>query len=228
MKTIVIIGAGKGLGMSLSKRFGKEGFQVALVARNAEKLQSMVDELKENGVEASYFLADIFHKEQIDEALTDIKSKYGKIDVLEYSPMLRDFQPTSVLEASIENVRYFFEGYVISAMNLVNAVVPDMIKRGEGALLFTTGISSFYTMPQMASASIGGTALRKYLANLHMELSPQGILVANRSLGVRVTAGTGTVNDPDVIADMWYQVYDEKLGGEELYPKGVTPETIVM
>ncbi|WP_326109257.1 SDR family NAD(P)-dependent oxidoreductase [Paenibacillus kribbensis] len=41
MKTIAIIGAGKGLGLFLAKRFGKEDFQVALVARNAVKLANL-------------------------------------------------------------------------------------------------------------------------------------------------------------------------------------------
>jgi len=73
MKTLAIFGAGKGLGLSLAKRFGKEGFQVALVARNAVKLQEMVDELKTMGIESAYFTADIYSKEQIEAAVSAIK-----------------------------------------------------------------------------------------------------------------------------------------------------------
>jgi len=36
------------------------------------------------------------------------------------------------------------------------------------------------------------------------------------------------VNDPEVIADMWYQVYTEKLGGDDVYPEGVTLATVVV
>jgi short-subunit dehydrogenase len=67
MKTLAIVGAGKGLGLSIAKRFGKAGFQIALMARNIQKLQSMVDELRGNGVEVSYFVADIYKKEQIEK-----------------------------------------------------------------------------------------------------------------------------------------------------------------
>lgn len=97
MKTLAIIGAGKGLGMSIAKSFGKNDFQVALVARNAAKLQEMVNDLKAEGIKASYFIADIFSKEQIEQAISNIKAQYGQIDVLEFSPTAGNYPPTSVL-----------------------------------------------------------------------------------------------------------------------------------
>lgn len=228
MKTLAIIGAGKGLGLSLAKRFGKEDFQVALVARNAVKLQEMADELKAVGIESSYFTANIYSKEQIEQAITEIKEKYGHIDVLEFSPTPSNFPLTSVLELTIENARDLFEGYIASAIHIINAVLPDMLTKKEGALLFTTGLSAIYPVPMMGSVGIAMAGLRNYITNLHTELSPKGIFVAHRSLGLIIkAAGTGTFDDPDVIADMWYQAYAEKKVWEEEYPKGVTPETIV-
>ena len=52
MKTIAIVGAGEGLGFSLAQKFGANGFQVALVARNKTKLDAMVERLKNEGIEA--------------------------------------------------------------------------------------------------------------------------------------------------------------------------------
>ena len=80
----------------------------------------------------------------------------------------------------------------------------------------------------MGNVGIAMAGLQNYIANLHTELSPKGILVANRLLGVWIKAGTGVANDPEVIADMWYQVYAEKSGGNDVYPNGVAPATIVM
>ncbi|MDI3095012.1 SDR family NAD(P)-dependent oxidoreductase [Priestia megaterium] len=228
MKTIAIIGAGKGLGLSLAKRFGKEGFEVALVARNAVKLQEMVDELKVAGIQASYFTADIYSKEQIEQAISGIKEKYGHIDVLEFSPTPGKFPPTSVLDLTVENARDLFEGYVVSAVNVVNAVLPDMLSKKEGALLFTTGLSALHPITMMGNIGIAMSGMRNYIANLHTELSPKGIFVGHRSLGLFMKeSGTGTFDDPDVIANMWYQAYAEKNVWEEEYPKGVNPQTIV-
>lgn len=227
MKTMVIAGAGKGLGLSLAKVFGKEGFQIALIARNAEKLQSMVGELKDKGIETSYYPADLTKKEAVEKAMADVKAKYGAIDVMELSPVPTTSLPATVVKTTIENATAPFEGFVISAINVVNSLLPDMLERGEGALLFTTGLSALYPMPMLGNIGIAMAGLRSYIANLHTELSSKGILVAHRSLGLAIKAGTGAVNDPDVIAKMWYQVYSEKLDGEQEYPKGVTPKTMV-
>ena len=147
--------------------------------------------------------------------------------MLEFSPLTWDYPPTPTLDLTPENVRYHLEGQVISAINIVNSVIPEIIERGDGSLLFTTGITAFYPLSQVGNLSIAMAALRSYISTLHMELTDKGIVVANRSLGVGIKAGTGDVNDPDVIADMWYQVYSEKISGEDLYPHGVTPATMV-
>ena len=228
MKTLAIFGAGKGLGLSLAKRFGKEGFRVALVARNAEKLQQMVEELTTMGIESAYFTADIYSKEQIEKAVSAIKEKFGKIDVLEVSPVPGNFPPTSVLHLTIENARDAFEGYAASSINIVNAVLPDLLERKDGALLFTTGFSALHPMAMMGNIGVGIAGLRNYVANLHTELQDKGIYVGHRSLALFISEpGTGKVSDPDVIADMWYKAYSEKEVWEQEYPKGITAEALL-
>lgn len=229
MQTLVIVGAGKGLGLSLSKRFGKENFRIALIARNELKLKEIVRELHDSGIEASYFIADIYKKEQIEKAILDIKQTYGDIDVLEFSPTAGNFPPTTVLELTPESVRDLFEGHIIGAINVVNTVLPDMIKKGKGSLLFTTGLSALYPVPMIGNLGIVMAGLRNYVANLRTELLGKGIFVAHRSLGVLIKEpGSGTPNDPDVIADMWYNAFTDKTVWEEEYPKNVTPETIIL
>ena len=58
-KTIIIIGAGPGLGQAIAKKFAKEQFNVVLVARNEEKLKAMVSEVVQLGIKATYKVADV-------------------------------------------------------------------------------------------------------------------------------------------------------------------------
>ncbi len=228
MKTLAIFGAGKGLGLSLAKRFGKEGYRVALVARNAVKLQEMVDELSALGIESAYFTADIYSKEQIDAATAAIKEKFGQIDVLEVSPYPGNFPPTSVLDLTIENARDAFEGYTASSINIVNSVLPEMLERKDGALLFTTGFSALHPMTMMGNIGLGTAALRSYVANLNTELQDKGIWVGHRSIALLISEpGDGQVTDPEVIADMWYNAYSTKDVWEQEYPKGITVEALL-
>ena len=57
-KLITIVGMGPGNGMGIARRFGKEGFSVAMISRNEEKLQRLQEELKKEGINARYFVGD--------------------------------------------------------------------------------------------------------------------------------------------------------------------------
>lgn len=227
MKTIVIVGAGKLLGLSLARKFGQHDFQIALIARNEEKLSEMKAELEKEGINVSYFLADIYDKEQIERAFQEVHHTYGEIDVLEFSPTAGHYPPASVLDLKPEQAQDAFIGNVLSAIRCVNEVLPYMLKRQNGALLFTTGLSAFYPNPQMADSSIAKSGLRSYIRTLQDELVAKNIFVGHISLGVFLKAGTGGITDPDSVAEFWYEKYSKNLYGEELYPNGVTPETVV-
>ncbi|MFL5828153.1 MAG: SDR family oxidoreductase [Thermoleophilaceae bacterium] len=86
-KTLALVGAGPGLGLALAKRFGAAGFQVALLARNPDKLDQLVAELGELGVTARPYVADVTDRPGLTAALAQVESDFGAIDVLEYSPV---------------------------------------------------------------------------------------------------------------------------------------------
>src|SRR5690242_8271174 len=86
MATIAIYGAGPSLGHAVARRFGREGFQVALVARNRGDLDEKVRALADDGVEAAGFQADIADADEALRAVDEIEARFGAIDVLEHSP----------------------------------------------------------------------------------------------------------------------------------------------
>jgi len=132
MKTIAIVGAGTGLGLSIAKKFGKNGFQVALIARNQQKLNDLVAELKQSGIEASAFTADILDKAQIISAFNAVKEKYGFIDVLEYSPVPSVQNLAGTLDVNEENALHQFQFNVLGAISSINEVLPAMLKKTQG------------------------------------------------------------------------------------------------
>ncbi|MCO7124624.1 SDR family oxidoreductase [Sporolactobacillus shoreicorticis] len=227
MKTMAIVGAGRLLGLSLARQFGKHDFQIALVARNEKKLSEMKSELEHDGVKASYHIADIYDKDQITSAFQVIYKMYGDVDLLEFSPTAGHYRPTSVLELQAEQAEDAFIGNVVAAIRCTNQVLPSMLKRKSGALLFTTGLSAIYPNPQMADSSIAKAGLRSYISNLQTELTEKNIFVGHISLGIFLKAGTGELNDPESVAKLWYEKYSENRYGEEVYPEGVTHETVI-
>lgn len=225
MKTMAIVGAGSGLGFSLAKKFGENGFQIALISRSQDKLNALAAELKELGIEATGFAANLYDKIQLAQAFADIKQKYGFIDVMEYSPTVGNYPPTPAWQVTDDIALDAIQGFALGAVRSVQQVLPDMIEQGKGALLFTTGLSAIYPIQMMGNLGMSMAGVRNYLINLHADLAPKGIYVGHHSLGVFIKPGTQT--DPGIIADAWYDMYIKQDKAEETFPVGVTPETII-
>jgi short-subunit dehydrogenase len=225
MKTIAIVGSGPKLGLSIAKKFGKNGFQVALISRNQKNLDALALQLHVDGIEASGFVADLYNRDQVIQAFDKIKKKYGFIDVLMFSPTTGNYPPTPALETTEESTLDHFQGLVIGAIRSVQQVLPDMLEKGTGSILFTTGIQAMYPLQMMGNVGIASAGLRNYVNNLHADLADKGIYVGHLSLGIIIKHGTQT--DPKFIADAWYEMYTKKDKSEETFPLGVTPETII-
>lgn len=212
MKNIVIVGAGPGLGMSIAKKFGKNGFRVALIARNEEKLNQLVIELEQLGIEAASFQADILNKAQISLAFATIKEKYGFIDVVEYSPTPSIDTVTNALDVTEENALYQFQFNVLGAISSIREVLPDMLDKQSGALLFTTGGAAINPVPMMGNVGIAVSGLRNYIFNLNSELKDKGIYAGHISIGIWMQPNSGV---QDKIADIWYDMYTKRDRVEE-------------
>lgn len=78
-----------------------------------------------------------------------------------------------------------------------------------------------------ADSSIAKAGLRSYISNLKNELTQKNIFVGHISLGILLKAGTGGLDDPESVAKLWYEKYSGNRYGEEVYPKGVTPQTVI-
>ncbi|MFF2015233.1 SDR family NAD(P)-dependent oxidoreductase [Paenibacillus sp. NPDC058177] len=219
MKTIAIIGAGPGLGLSLAKKFGENGFKVAAVARNPEKLALIINELNKQNIEVKSYVADIADLIALKKVLQAIKQDFGHIDVLEFSPYAGPEIFRHVLQTKPEDVMEQVSSHLLPVILSVNEVLPDMINSGSGAILFTTGLSAMFPMPFTGNVGITMSGLRNYATNLHNELKEKGIFVGHLSIGTLIQPGTE--GDPDVIAEAWYDLYERKDRFEQTFPQGI-------
>ncbi len=216
-KTIAIIGAGPGLGLSLAKKFGSNDFNVALVARNENTLISLVKELNYLNIEAKYYVADVCNLDLLSSTLETIESDFGKIDVVEFSPYAGPEEFRNVETMTIEEVEEQYKTLVLPAVKIVQTILPNMKKRGEGAILFNSGISSTYPIPELGNTGIACSGLRNYAQNLHNVLKESGIYVGFVAIATLIKKGTE--GDPDLIAETWYDLYDKKDQFETVFPK---------
>jgi NADP-dependent 3-hydroxy acid dehydrogenase YdfG len=217
---IAIVGAGPGLGLSIARIFGHQGFGVALVARDQDKLDGLVAQLAQDGIEAAGFPANVMDRPALVEAFNGIKARYGDIDVLEYSPAPHSPVPgitmADALSVTVDNVRAQLEFYLYGAITAVQQVLPAMIERGHGTLLFSTGASSVNPMPMMGNVGIASAGLRNWVLNLNQVLAGRGVYVAHIPLAVWIGRG-GPESQPDTIAQLYWDLYTTRTEAEHLY-----------
>ncbi|OIH94193.1 MULTISPECIES: SDR family oxidoreductase [unclassified Curtobacterium] len=216
MPLICIIGAGPALGLEIARAFGRKGFDVALVARDQTKLDTLATTLEGEGIRARGFTADVSRPETITHALGTIKDALGPIDVLEFSPSDPSLAPVDVLDVTMENLQPQIDFYLGGALTAVGAVLPHMVARGAGTVLVTTGGGSISPMPFLGNVNIAAAGLRNWTLNLHNALADKGVYVAH--IGITALIGGGHPDaKPDVIAQAYVKLYDERKDAELHY-----------
>jgi NAD(P)-dependent dehydrogenase (short-subunit alcohol dehydrogenase family) len=216
VSTIAIVGAGPNLGLSMARRFARDGMSVALIARNGAALDAHVATLQADGIDAARWVANVMHDEQLTAAMQDVLARFGGVDVLGYSPLPDIPGATATLDTTRESALQQFQFNVLGALACLREVLPGMLERGGGGLLFTLGRSAAFPVPFIANVGIAMSGLRSYVHDLHDELAPRGIYAGTVIISARVEKGGAA--DPDAIAELYHDMYIQRDRVEEFVP----------
>jgi short-subunit dehydrogenase len=235
-KTIAIFGAGTGLGASVARRFGREGYRAALVGRRSGPLDALVAELAAEGIEAAAFPADLTQTSAVPGLVAAIMKRFGRIDVLEYAPI----SPTAftpAMELTADGLKDLVSLYLLTPVELVQAVLPQMLERGDGGILVGHGLSAVEGTPFMSGVGPVMAAARNYLYSLHGELAGKGVYVGTLAIAAMIDrseshraladgqlsfdlpggAAIPTV-DPDELAEQYWNLLGERDRVELVHP----------
>jgi NADP-dependent 3-hydroxy acid dehydrogenase YdfG len=224
-KVAVVLGVGPGLGMSVAHRFGAEGFAVGLVSRGPARHDGYRSALAERGIESTAVAADVSDPAQLAAALSAVRDRLGEIDVVYYGPgaMDLDERPADVSAVGAADVRRAMEATVLPAVAAVAEVLPAMLARGDGGLLFAGGLSGQLPMAMLGALGPASAALRQYVLALHQSLAPRGVYAGTATIGGLIDRGdihamlvgqgmdvaAGTL-DPDAIAAEIWDLYAKR------------------
>ncbi len=194
---------GPGNGISIAKRFGREGFEILMVARNGEKLNTYVAELAGMGIKSFAYPADIADSESFTQILENIISEHADIDILHYNAS--SYNPATPSQISLPVFLSDLNINVVGALLAAKAVFQQMKDRGHGTLFFTGGGTALKAPAILASLGVGKAAMRNLVFSIAQEGAPLGIHAATVTITGMVKAGTRF--DPDLIADEFWRLY---------------------
>ena len=215
-KTVAVIGAGPGLGNHIAARFAAQGYQVALVSRRKEKLEEYAEELEQKGFRAIGVCADAADSHSLRDALEKIRKHYGSIDVLVYNAACMSQEPVQKLTG--KDMIDHFRIDVAGAMDCVRDVLPSMMEKGEGTILFTGGLLGVFPNAswKYACMSMDKAALRTLAQMLNQYLENSGVFAG--IVNVMGNVGSNPEMDPAKVADAFWKLAQQKDSFEVNYP----------
>jgi NADP-dependent 3-hydroxy acid dehydrogenase YdfG len=209
MTTIAIIGAGAGLGLAVARRFGREGYSVALLARNRTHLNDLAATLRNEGITAQGFTADVRDTASLRTALGEAAEHLGAIEVLQYSPVPAKEFMRPVLETAAADLVGPVEFSIYGPVTAALQVIPGMRALGRGTILFVNGASAVRPRGTVAGTSIAFAGESAYAQLLHDELTPEGIHVAQLIIPLGIGGGD-PAHEPDALAETLWRIHTER------------------
>ncbi|HKR59927.1 MAG TPA: SDR family NAD(P)-dependent oxidoreductase [Pyrinomonadaceae bacterium] len=172
-KTVLITGASSGIGRGLALELSRRGAKVGLVARRAESLNELVHEVETANGQALALPADVMDVASLQSAAERLRSTFGPIDILIANAGVGATVDGAELKgsavAAVVNVN------VLGAANSVEAVVPEMVKRGKGQLVVISSLAAYRGLPKSAAYCASKAAVSAFFESLRLDLQPRGI-----------------------------------------------------
>ncbi len=170
-----MVGVGAGLGAALARRFAA-GYKVALIARSADTIEKVADEISAAGRIARPIRSDATVETEISAAYEQIVRELGPIKVLIYNGGRRPFG--RLMETTPEVFEQTWRLHTLGAFLWAREVVPAMLARGGGSILITGATAGIRPWPNSAAFAAAKFGVRGLAQVMARDLHPQGIHVA--------------------------------------------------
>jgi NAD(P)-dependent dehydrogenase (short-subunit alcohol dehydrogenase family) len=198
-KTAVITGASRGLGEAMAHALAGSGAQIALVARDADRLESVRGALIANGGVAEVFRADVTQEAEVAGLAEQIESRFGHPQILINNAGTNIRK--SLVEFTLDEFRSVVDSSLISTFLMSRAFVPGMAGTGYGRIINMASIMSHVSLPGRTAYSSAKTALLGFTRALALELASEHITVNCISPGPYSTdMNAALINNPEANA----------------------------
>src|SRR5262245_41972124 len=180
-KVAVVTGGTQGIGRATALRFAKEGANVAICARNADRLEQTSAELRKTGVEVLSMSADCSKPEDIEKFMGAVEKKFGRIDVLVKNA--GESQRGKFLETDDAKWAADIELKVFGAIRCSRLAIPHMKKQGGGRIINITISSAKQPGAESMPTSVSRAAGLAITKALSKEFAADNILVNTVCIG---------------------------------------------
>lgn len=173
----LVVGAGDALGSSVARRFAKEGYNVCVTRRTADKLEPLVQQIRASGGRVRAFGSDARNEEQVVNLFSTIEREEGPIEVVVFN--VGPNVEWSIRETDAKKYFKVWELACYAGFLVGREAAKVMVPRKRGTILFSGATASLRGKEGYAAFSGGKQGLRALAQSMAKELGPQSIHVAH-------------------------------------------------
>jgi short-subunit dehydrogenase len=172
-RVAIVTGASSGIGWALAKELAREGYAVGLLARRREPLEQLANEIRASGGQAEFEPADIIDRIATLEAIHRLCERLGPADLL--AACAGAGVETNIEPMNVEDVERMMRVNLFGVVYAIEAVLPDMLKRGRGHVAAVASLAAYKGFPGQGGYCASKAAVKIYLESLRMQLRGRGI-----------------------------------------------------
>ncbi|AKN16076.1 short chain dehydrogenase [Mycobacterium haemophilum DSM 44634] len=169
----IVAGASSGIGAATATELAGRGFPIALGARRVDKLAKLVGEIRADGGEAVAFPLDITEPESVKSFVAQTIDALGEVEVLVSAA--GDMFPGRLHEVSTDAFLGQVQIHLVGANRLATAVLPDMVARRRGDVIFVGSDVALVPRPHVGAYGAAKAGLVSMVKSLQMELEGTGV-----------------------------------------------------
>lgn len=216
-RVAVVVGVGPGLGAAAAERFARGGFAVALMARSEASLTPVERAIAKTGGNALSVPADATDPTALGAAFARVRERLGAVEVLVYNA--GNMYLGGALDTDVAAFEQCWRVGCLGAFVAAREVLPAMLERERGTILFTGATASLRGGPRFAAFAAAKFALRALAQSLAREFGPRGIHVAHAVIDGAIDTPrirsflpdreTHTLLSPAAIAEAYWQLHTQ-------------------
>ncbi len=193
-KVIIITGASSGIGEATARLLAQEGAHVVLGARRTDNLKAIANDIIREGGSADYRRLDVTNKEEMNEFVTYVNSRYGQVDVLINNAGVMPLSKLAALKTDEWN--QMVDVNIRGVLHGIAAGLPIMNKQKFGHFINVSSIGAHEVSPTAAVYCATKFAVRALSEGLRMETGPN-IRVTNIAPGVTESELAESISDEE-------------------------------
>jgi len=233
--TVLITGASAGIGAAIAREFARNGHDLILVARSADKLHRLADELsKAHGITTHVFPADLGAADAAQKLHQDVTKNGLAVDILVNNAGLLHEGP--FWQTTLADHQQLLQVNIGALMALTHLFLPAMIERKSGRVLQLASTSAFQPIPYLSTYAASKAFVLSFSEALNIELKGTGVKVTALCPGFTETemiakAGGKSMNVPFVrnltAEEVAQQGYGACMAGAPLFINGASNRAMI-